>query len=238
MNYRTVLIALLLMATITIPAQARARSMAHAITTVKQGLKFYMNHPVIWGRTKHFTPTTLTAALITGAIASYMATKYYEQDAFDVDEKTDDQQVVVNKCVWFITAGLGAASGAIIGKATHHTTATWALYGSLISISALLAAELYRRYRSDIYESDKTAAAAVSAMQLPQALHSTHIHTIGDLCTNLTLLGITSAAGIGANWLLEESPDIKRSAVAGIIGGIVGNKIYEWTRQPKSHWFF
>lgn len=238
MNYRTLLIALLLMATTTIPAQARAHSMAHAITSVKQGLKFYMYHPVIWGKTKHFTPTTLTAAIITGAIASYMATKYYEQDSFDVDKKTEDQQALVNKCVWLITAGLGAASGAIIGRVTHHTTETWALYGSLISISALMAAELYSRYRSDTDKSDKTAIATVSAMQLPKALHSTHIHTFGDLCTNLTLLGITSAAGIGANWLLEESPDIKRSAVAGIIGGIVGHKVYEWIRQPRSHWWF
>lgn len=237
MNYRTLLIALLLMATITIPAQARARSMAHAMTSVKQGLKFYVYHPVIWGKTKHFTPTTLTAAIITGAIASYMATKYYEQDSFDVDKKTEDQQAIVNKCVWLITAGLGAASGAIIERVTHQTTAIWALYGSLISISPLLAAELYRRYRSDRDESDG-AATAISTLELPKALHSTHIHTIGDLCTNLTLLGITCVAGIGANWLLEESPDIKRSAVAGIIGGIVGHKVYGWTRQPRSHWLF
>jgi hypothetical protein len=92
MNYRTLLITILLMTTITVPMQARARSLAYTIASVKQGLKFYMNHPVIWGHTKHFTPTTLTAALITGAIASYMATKYYEQDDFVVDEKSDDQQ--------------------------------------------------------------------------------------------------------------------------------------------------
>jgi hypothetical protein len=143
-----------------------------------------------------------------------------------------------NKCVWLTTAGLGAASGAIIGRTTNHTTATWALYGSLISIGSLLVAEMYRRYRSDLYEPEETSTAAISTTELPKVLHSTRIHTIGDLCTNLTLLGITSAAGIGANWLLEESPDIKRSAIAGIIGGIVGNKVYTYTRQPKSYWLF
>lgn len=225
MNFTKSLLAFLLVFNITVPTQARTRSMAQVLTAAKNGLHACLTHPIIWGRTKALTPATLFTALATGAVVSYLFTRGYEQESedkvFRADDKSETQESRANFCIGLTTTGIGAATGALVGNFSNHSTSKCALYGAIAGLGALIVAELYS------HRSEKSFIRYLRTIQLPESMRSRYLHEVGDICTSLTFLGLGAAAGTGSNWLLTDNPDIKRSAVAGLIGGLIGIKAYE-----------
>ena len=211
--------------------------MAHIISSAKQGLKFCV------GELKALTPTTLRAVAITAAVSSYLAMQLYEDANSDennkskmnevIANKSKMQEIIANNCIWLTTAGFGASIGALLGYITSNSTSKCALYGALSGLGTLALAELYRKCQSHQYKESFTTS--LRKTQLPEAMRSRYLHEMGDICVLLTILGIGCASGLGANWLLTESPDILRSIIVGFAGGLIGREAYKLKTWVKEH---
>ena len=91
MNRTNLLIVFFLIFNIAVPSQASTHTMAHIISSAKQGLKFCV------GELKALTPTTLRAVAITAAVSSYLAMQLYEDANSDENNKSKMNEVIANK---------------------------------------------------------------------------------------------------------------------------------------------
>lgn len=229
MNRRQYLVYITLLVSTALPAQANVQTMAaHTLSYLRQGFKLYVTNPIMWGYHKALTPATLTAAIVAGAGAVYLSNDFYgERQKGEIE--TDRQRAITNSCIWTTIAGTGAATGTGIAVFTHSSANKGSVFGALAATGVLLMAELGRR----LY---KKHAQSITSYIRETETPIENI-TLGDLCDMVTLLGIGSLAGIGSTWLLSESPNFGRSAIAGLIGGAVGKVAFDskWAKGARAY---
>lgn len=229
MNCRKIVVLITLITSTALPVQANVQTMAaHTLSYLKQGLKLYVANPIMWGYHKTLTPATLTAALVAGAGVTYLANSVYGRPGKQA-EKSSQQKMIENGCMWTTTAGIGAGAGATLAWLISRSATKGAWFGGCATVGGLLAAELYRKYHQ------KEEASLTSLMRERETdiektdRDENHIGnvTIGDICTLTTLFGIGSLAGIGSTWLMRGPTDLSRSAVAGLIGACAAKYVFD-----------
>lgn len=230
MNKRHYWIQVILIVSTAMPVQANVQTVAaQTLSYLRQGFKLYVSNPIMWGYHKALTPSTLTAAIIAGAGAVYLANYYLYGEREKGENETDGQQGITNFCILATIAGTGAAAGSGISTLTHHSANKGALFGALTALGVLLIAEsgrsLYKKHALSITSLIRETTTPIEQVR------------VGDLCDIFVLFGIGSLTGMGSTWLLNESPNFGRSAVAGLIGGAIGKAVFDskWAKSVRAY---
>lgn len=215
----------------TTPVQAGVRNAAAtALEYARKAFDVLVSNPITWGYRTTISGTHVGSALFAGAIAAYLANKAYK-NAQEGDAEPEAIEAITDGSVWTAAAGLGAGTGAALATFVGKSTSHGAIIGGVSALGALLAAEAYRKFRGK----SSSATRQISNTKLPFRFNE--FETVGNVGELVTLLEIGMASGLFTSWLFFGSGNYTRSAVAGVLGGLLGKAAFDlnWVQDARTY---